>query len=164
MSQVASWSLKKRVFLALAAVLLIVGGVTAVWTMRKSDSHNDCATVEQLARQWITMSQSVIALENGSGERQDLIAIADKESAMSDNIRAAAGSVASPALKDQLGKWAQGTTLLANSQRDSANRPPQPIPASGDDPNYYQAAVLTHEATQALQKACPNMPRVPLAR
>ena len=162
MSKLASWSPKKRLLWASIGVLVVVCVLTAVWVTRRSDSHDDCSAVEQLGRQWITMSRSVTALENGSGERQDIIAIADKESAMSDTIRAAAGSVSNPALKDQLGKWAQGTSLLAKDQRDSATGPPQANPSSGDA-NYYHAAVLTHEATQALLQACPNMPRLPPA-
>ena len=162
MSKLASWSPKKRLLWASIGVLVVVCALTAVWVTRRSDSHDDCSAVEQLGRQWITMSRSVTALENGSGERQDLVAIADKESAMSDTIRAAAGSVSNPALKDQLGKWAQGTSLLAKDQRDSATGPPQANPSSGDA-NYYHAAVLTHEATQALLQACPNMPRLPPA-
>lgn len=163
MNKLSNWSLKKRLVLALVAVLLIVGGVTAIWAVRRGDSPNDCAAVEQLGRQWIVMSQSVTALENGSGERQDLIAIADKESAMSETIRAATGSVSSPALKDQLEKWAQGTALLSESQRDSATRPPQPNPSQGEDANYYHASVMTHEASAALLQACPNMPHLPPA-
>lgn len=159
----SNWSLKNRLILLLIVVLLIVGGVATIWVVRRDDSHNDCAAVEQVGRQWIAMSQSVTALENGSGERQDLIAIADKESAMSETIRAATGSVSSPALKDQLGKWAQGTSLLANSQRDSVTRPPQPNPSQGDDANYYRASAMAHEATAALLQACPNMPHLPPA-
>lgn len=162
MSKLANWSLKKRLLWASIGVFVVVCVLTAVWVTRRSDSHDDCSAVEQLGRQWIAMSQSVTALENGSGERQDIIAIADKESAMSDAIRAAAGSVSNPALKDQLGKWAQGTSLLAKDQRDSATGPPQVNPSSGDA-NYYHAAVLTHEATQALLQACPDMPRLPPA-
>lgn len=158
MNELASWSGKKRLVWALTGVVLIVGGVTGAWVVRRGDSHNDCAAVEQLGRQWITMSQSVTALENGGGERQDLVAIADKESSMSASIRAAAGSVSSSALKDQLGKWAQGTALLATSQRDSVTRPPQPNSSSSEDATYYSAAVMIREATQALLQACPNMP------
>lgn len=162
MSKLTSWSPKKRLLWASIGVLVVVCALTAVWVTRRSDSHDDCSAVEQLGRQWITMSRSVTALENGSGERQDLVAIADKESAMSDTIRAAAGSVSNPALKDQLGKWAEGTSLLAKDQRDAATGPPQANPSSGDA-NYYHAAVMTHEATQALIQACPNMPRLPPA-
>lgn len=52
----------------LANWLLIAGGVAAIWVVRRGDSHNDCAAVEHLGRQWIAMSQSVTALENDSGE------------------------------------------------------------------------------------------------
>lgn len=158
------WSGQKRLIWAFAGVLLVVCVATATWiVVQHNESHNDCAVVEKLGRDWVAMSQSVTALENGSGERQDLIAIADKESSMSDNIRAAAGSVSNPALKDQLTKWAQGTALLANSQRNSTNFPAPSGRSPGQDADYYNAAVTTHEATEALVKACPKMPRVPPA-
>ncbi|MGE2816587.1 hypothetical protein ACQI5H_15835 [Mycobacterium heidelbergense] len=142
-------------------LLIVCGAAAAVWVVRQNHSHNDCAAVEQLGHQWIAMAKSVTALENGGAEHEDLIAIADKESSMSEAIRAAAGSVASQALKDQLEKWAQGTALLAKSQRDSANSPPQLKQSPSEDVDYYRAAVMTHEATAALLRACPNMPRVP---
>ncbi|WP_133057978.1 hypothetical protein [Mycolicibacterium vulneris] len=162
MNSLAGWSRNKLLWASIG-VLLVVCGVVVVLVLPQRNTHNDCTAVEQLGHQWIAMSQSVTALENGSGERPDLVAISDKESAMSDNIRAAAGSVSSPALKDQLGKWAQGTALLANSQRDSANRPAQPNPSS-EDANYYHGAVMTHDATAALLQACPNMPHLPPAQ
>jgi len=115
--------------------------------------------VEQLGHQWVTMTKSVTALENGPGEREDLVAIADSESAMSDKIRAAAGSVSDPALKGQLNRWAHGTALSAKAQRDSVNGISQPNPPSSADTDSYHAAVITHEATKALLQACPNMPR-----
>lgn len=161
MTKLTSWSPKKRLAWAVAAVVLVVCGAAAIWVVsRPHASHNDCATVEGLGRQWVEMSKSITALENGPGERQDLLAIADKESSMSDSIRGAVGSVSNPALKDQLGKWAQGTALLANSQRNSANGPPQPNSSQSGDADYYRAAVMTREATASLLQSCPNMPRV----
>lgn len=163
-----SWPRRKRLLWALTGVLLIVCCATAtIWVVRHNARttawHNDCTVVEQLGRQWIAMARPVTALENGPGEREDLVAIADSESAMSDKIRAAAGSVSAPALKDQLEKWAQGAALSARTQRDSANRPPQSKPPPGADADFYHAAVMTYEATEALLQACPNMPRVPPA-
>jgi hypothetical protein len=168
MMNLGSWSRRKRLLWSLTGVLIIVCGATAtIWmggtTIRTTSSRNDCTVVEQVGRQWIAMARSVTALENGPGEREDLIAIADSESAMSDKISAAAGSVSAPALKDQLNKWAQGAVLSARTQRDSANRPPQSKPPPGADADFYHAAVMTHEATAALLQACPNIPRVPPA-
>ncbi|OBA57330.1 hypothetical protein A5647_24265 [Mycobacterium sp. 1100029.7] len=145
---------------ALTAVLLIACGATAVWVLlRPRDSHNDCVAVEQLGRQWIAMSHSITALQDGAGERDDLMAIADKEASMAQRIRAAAGSVSDPAVKEQLGKWADATALLANSQRDSAHRPSQSTPPHSEDADYYRAAVMTREATAALLQTCPQLPR-----
>src|SRR5579884_110749 len=112
----SNWLRKKRVWRALAAVVLLACAVSAfIWMIphnaRNAASHNDCAAVEKLGEQWNAMTKSVTALESGPGERVDLLAIADSESAMSEKIRAAAGSVSNPALKAQLEKWAQGTAV-----------------------------------------------------
>lgn len=163
--RLARRSVRQRLIWAFASVLLIACGATAAWfVVQHNESHNDCGVVEKLGRDWVAMSQSITVLENGSGERQDLIAIADKESSMSDTIRTAAGSVSDPALKDQLTKWAQATALLANSQRNATNFPAPSGRPPAQDADYYQAAVTTHEATQALVKACPKMPQVPPVR
>lgn len=160
----ANWLRRRRLPWALIGVLVIVcGATTTIWVVQHSArttvAHNDCTIVEQLGHQWIAMTKSVTALENGPGEREDLVAIADSESAMSDKIRTAAGSVSDPALKDQLNRWAHGTALSAKTQRDSVNRPPQSNPLSGADTDSYHAAAMTHEATKALLQTCPNMPR-----
>ncbi len=105
------------------------------------------------------MGKSVTALENGPGERADLLAIADSESAMSEKIRAAAGPVSNPALRTQLEKLAHGTALSASLQRGAATRPPQSTPPTGEDRDFYHASVMTYEATSALLQACPRMPR-----
>lgn len=103
------------------------------------------------------MQRSVAELDNGAGETKDLIAIADKESAMSDKIRAAESSVLAQNLKDQLDKWAQGTALTAKGQRDAANQAAPQAPTDSGDPESVQAAQLTFDATAALRKACPNL-------
>jgi cell division protein FtsL len=158
-----NWLRGKRWLWALIGVLVIICGAITIWAVRHrtrtTTAQNDCTVVEQLGHEWITMTRSVVALENGPGEHADLIAIADNESAMSDKIRAAASSVSVPALKDQLNKWARGTALSAKTQRDSANRPPQSNPPSDPDADAYRAAIITYEATNALLQACPNMPR-----
>jgi hypothetical protein len=108
------------------------------------------------------MVGSVTAQQNGPGERKDLIAIADSESAMGDKIRAAAVSVSNPALKEQLDIWAQGAALSAKSQRDAANQadqPWEPNPPRGADADTYRGGMMIYAATGALRKMCPSMPR-----
>ncbi|MBS4729443.1 hypothetical protein MSM1_14205 [Mycobacterium sp. SM1] len=90
-----------------AGVLVIACGASAISLVRHRASRNGCAVAEQLGRQWIAMARSVTSVEGGPGEREDLLASADKESTMSDTIRAGAGSVSTPTLKDQLRKWAR---------------------------------------------------------
>jgi hypothetical protein len=147
---------------AMTGALLIVCGVTGVWVLyRPHHAHDDCAAVEQLGSQWIAMSQSITASQNGPGERDDLVAIADQEAAMAERIRAAAGSVSSPTTREQLKMWAQATALVSGVQRDSATRAPQSPPSRTEDADYYRAAVMTHQATAALLQTCPKMPHVP---
>jgi hypothetical protein len=153
----------RRWLWALTAVTLVAcGTLAAIWIARSPAPHNDCAVVEDLGRQWIAMVGSVTAQQNGPGERKDLIAIADSESAMSDKIRAAAVSVSNPALKEQLDIWAQGAALSAKSQRDAANQADQPWapnPPRGTDADTYRGGMMIYAAADALRKMCPSMPR-----
>ena len=145
-------------------MLAIVVGAATIWVIhhvRGTSAHTDCSVVEQLAREYIATTQSVTnALSYGPGEKKDLIAIADQESAMSDKIRAAKASVSAPAIKEHLELWAQGVALTAKTQRDAANQPPTPWQPEtpGPDSEVYRAATMTQNATAALRKACPNMP------
>jgi hypothetical protein len=141
---------------ALIAVVIIAAAAT-VWILRTSRHaapKNDCSTIEDMGPQWNSMQQAVAQIQNGPGETKDLIAAADRESAMSDTLRAAASTVSAQDLKDQLAKWAQGTALAAAAQRDAAN--PSPAPDSGDA-DTVRAAQLTYDATAALRKSCPNL-------
>jgi hypothetical protein len=155
---------RNRWLWAVAAVVLAVCGVTAsVWLARydapATASPDDCALVEELGQEWLALVPSInSALETGPGERSDLLAIADRESAVSDKLRAAANSVATPALKDNLNKWAEGAALLSRIQRDSANRASGLEPQSADGATFVKGSVMIHEATAALLKVCPNMP------
>jgi hypothetical protein len=103
------------------------------------------------------MQRSVAELEERIGRDERPDRIADKESAMSDKIRAAESSVLAQNLRDQLDKWAQGTALTAKGQRGAANQAAPQGPSDIDDAESVQAAQLTFDATAALRNACPNL-------
>lgn len=134
--------------------------IAAVWILRSTHRNappNDCALVKQLGPQWTSMQHSVAQLGNGAGETQDLLKIADQESAMSDKIRATATSVSAAELKQQLTKWADGTALSASAQRDAARPPAESSSATNTDAAAIRSAQLTYDATAALRKACPAL-------
>lgn len=146
----------------LTGVLLIAcGTVATVWLMRDNSkttaAGGDCAVVKRLAAEWVTMSESVrAAVESGPGERSDLLAAANRESAMSEKLHAAANSFSSPAFKDHFVKWAEGAALTAQIQRDSVNRPFQVVLPPDLQAKMRHAALLTDEASGALLQACPD--------
>ncbi len=141
--------------------LVIAAAAAAVWTTQVNQrpaSHDDCGVVEQLGPKWNKMQQSVAALESGPGETSDLLAVADAESAMANDIRAA--QVSAPDIKTQLDNWADGTALTAKGQRAAATpsaNSPSPSPAPGVDNDSMRATTLVYNATTALKKACPHL-------
>jgi len=153
---------QRRVLWILVVVSLLTTAVVSVLlltrdTPSRSTSGDDCAVVEKVAREWVSLQQSVESLvETGPGERGDLQSAADQESGMSDKLRAAASSVSSAALKDQLTKWSQGVALTAQIQRGSVDRPLQVDPPADLQAQIQRAAAMTGEATDALLKACPG--------
>jgi hypothetical protein len=156
---------RKRSLWALTCVaVVILCGAAAFWAVRHQDrpvASDDCAVVEQLGQQWNAMVASINAQENGPGERSDLAAIADTRSAMSQKISDAADHEASPALRDSLRKWAEGSALAATAQRDSTSD--SPATTAHADQEFSRAAVEVYQATSALRQACPNMPHDPAA-
>jgi hypothetical protein len=160
--RLGSRSTRKRWLWVSAALLLIACGAGAtVWVVHDTAGTgapgNDCAVVEKLAGEWVTMTQQVkTALEAGPGEGSDLLTVADQESAMSAKLRAAANSVSAQAFKDQFNKWADGVAMTAQIQRESVNRPLQVQLPSDLETNMRNAAVMTGQASGALLQACPN--------
>lgn len=159
---------KAWLWVSTALVLVVSGGAATVWIVKNNThtaadavgSPDDCAIVARLAREWMVMVPSITnEVLNGPGEHSDIVAIADRESAMGDKLRAAADSVSAPAVKEQLNKWADGIALSARLERESANRPPGTPPPPDYHDNSLRAAVLPYEATGALMKMCPDMPR-----
>lgn len=141
------------------AALVVAAAVATVWITRSHTTapQNDCGVVEQLGPKWNKMQQSVAALESGAGETSDLLAVADAESAMAKDIRAAQASVSAPDIKTQLDNWAEGTALTAKGQRAAATPPPATSPASGVDSDSMRATTLVYNATTGLKKACPRL-------
>ncbi|MGV9797541.1 hypothetical protein ACWDTP_05715 [Mycobacterium sp. NPDC003449] len=77
---------------------------------------------------------------------------------MSDKLCAAVDSVSTPALSDQLTKWADGAALAAHTQRDAVNRPTQE--PSDVEANVNRAANMVDEAGSALAEMCPDLREV----
>jgi hypothetical protein len=155
---------KRFAWALIAAVVIVCGGAAAVWIIpdnsRTVTSGNDCAVVERLGQEWITMAASVnAAVETGPGEHSDILALADRESAMSDKLRAAANSVSAPEFKDNFNKWADGAALTAQLERDAVSRPIQIELPPDTQENMRNAAVMTDEASGALLQACPDVRR-----
>jgi hypothetical protein len=155
---------RRRMLLWVGIVAVVIAAAAAaVWTTRvnqRAASHDDCGVVEQLGPKWNKMQQSVAALESGAGETSDLLAVADTESAMANDIRAAQTSVSRPDLKTQLGNWAEGTSLTAKGQREAVTPPANsgsPPPTPGADNDSMRATTLVYNATAALKKACPQL-------
>ncbi|MCH9729625.1 MAG: hypothetical protein K0U84_08125 [Actinomycetia bacterium] len=154
-----------RVWALLAAVLVVGVAAATVWIVQRNSqtvasSPEDCAIVTNVAQQWYDLMQPVneeIHSPDGpSGERSDVLALADGESAMSDELRAAADSVSTPAIKKELNKWADGVAQLAQIQRDAAG----PAPGAGspiDDAAFMDASRTYYEAAGALMESCPGM-------
>ncbi|MBN3455060.1 MULTISPECIES: hypothetical protein [Mycolicibacterium] len=97
-------------------------------------------------------------LQNGPGGRDAILAAADRATAMSKKLRSSVDSVSTPSIKEQLGNWADGANLGAESQRISAN---ENAPSSNSFAPYAEASVKVHDATAALREQCPNMPLPP---
>jgi hypothetical protein len=156
----------KRVAWALIAAVVVCGGTAMVWVMRAisriSASSNDCVVVERLGREWIMMVTSIeAAVETGPGEDSDILAVADRESMMSEKLRAAANCVSTPAFRDNFNEWADGAALTAQLQRDAViiNRPAEIELPSDEQANMREAAIMTDEASGALLQACPDVRR-----
>lgn len=150
---------QKRVLWIVATVFLLAAAGSVLLVTRdnpsQSKSANDCAVVESVAHEWVSLQHSVeSSVESGAG--QDLRSAADQEAAMSEKLRAAASSVSSPAVRDQLTKWSEGVTLTAQIQRGSVDRPLQANPPGDLQAQIQRAAVLTDQATGALVQSCPN--------
>jgi hypothetical protein len=142
-----------------ATVLIGCGATAAVWVASANTaSANDCAVVESLGEEWVTMVVSVNeAIETGPGQRSDIVGIADHESAMSDRLRVAANSVSTAAFKDNFNKWADGIALTAQLERDADGQPLQFELPPEEQATMRNAADMTDEASGALLQACPNV-------
>lgn len=151
------------VWVGVAAALAIAVIGATVWTVlinHRGGPRDDCSVVEGLGPKWDKMQQVEKDTERGPGETKDLLALASAESDMGDQIRAAQATVSNPALKTQLGDWAQGMAITAKGQRDAANPSANPVPGQptpGADSADVRAAMLIHDSTAALQKSCPQL-------
>lgn len=122
-------------------------------------SPQDCAAVEQITREWNKSIPEINnELSNGPGERSDIIAVAERESEMSDELQEIADTVSEPVLKIQLHKWSLGTRKLSQLRESNANRPRGPEPPDNTE-KFVRASELVFYAIAELRKTCPNMPK-----
>lgn len=149
---------RRRVWLAAGAILIACGisAAVAIALHRAQPEPNDCDVVAEMATQWTSTVGSITsALEAGPGEREDLLTVADSEMELAKKLRASAAVVSDPAIKANLYQWAEGATLLAQSQRNTANQPSRDI-NSPVDPDFVKGSETAALASSALLQACPN--------
>lgn len=145
---------------AAAVAVAIVVAATVVWATRDSEPStdgDDCALVEDVARQWsATQAEVQRILEQGAIDANQTAA--QRQSAIGETLRRAADSASSGDIADQLDRWAAGAEKFAQIERDAGNRPPgAPAPADADS-GYLSAATESNNASIALGKLCPGMP------
>ncbi|MEB3020640.1 hypothetical protein [[Mycobacterium] crassicus] len=134
----------------------VAGGI-AVWVTHDSRTplQKDCAEVSDLGRQAHDLGTWMNdGLDNHTIDNLD--EIVDRESTLSDRLRAAAGSVTTSEMKQPLATWADAMALSAQLQRESNA-------AAGADPspewmgNAYRYNAMVSEALDALDRRCPGL-------
>ena len=141
-----------------AFVLVFYGVAAAIWIVRNTTDAaappDDCAIVEQLAREWsVRAAATNVAADS---DERDPSYVFDRWSVMSDKARAGADSVSTPALKQDLNKWAEGFALFAQLQRDATGQPAHESGKPGRQPDLDQAGDLIYNTAADLQEACPK--------
>lgn len=136
---------RKRWLWVLIAAILIAGAVVAsVLVMRADDAATtsvaDCQVVGELAREWKAIAQE----DQTGGERNEQFA---------GEVRAAADSVSTPALKEKLNTWADGFALLAHVQRADASASSA---ASDDGAKLAEAGDTIYGTADGLRESCPE--------
>lgn len=127
-----------------AVVLIVAAAVAIVVAMQDDDdsataSAGDCQVVGELVREWKSVAQQ----DQTGGEHNDQFA---------GKVRAAADSVTTPTLKEDLNTWADGFALLADVQRRDAGSS-----ATQDDPaKTAQAGDAIYGTADRLRQACPD--------
>jgi hypothetical protein len=144
-----------------ASVLLIATCVAAISELPQDHrpscpSCEDCSVVERLGHKWIGSVGTVPSLNDR--ESQDPAVAANQESAMSATISDAEHDVSNRAISAQLNKWAQGATLLAETQKVVIRFGRQGISPARPDADYADASGMTRNAMASLQDLCPHMP------
>lgn len=153
----------RRMWVLITAVALVAVGVAAVvWVVHDRTQglaeRKDCATVERLGSEWVTMSESFTAAQDAAvqtGDRGQLLTAADSETKMSDGLRAAADSVSTTESKEALIQWADGAALTARLQRDAVVHPSEQ--ASDAEAQIREAISLIAQGTDTLIKNCPKL-------
>jgi len=126
------------------ATVLIVELATAVIVIRgaqQSPSEADCRVVSGVFREWASVGPD--------GEDRGEVT-----GAFAERIRAAADSVSSSSVRDDLNRWAEGADPLAEIRRGPAGA------VDDNDPTLVRALGLVFGAADELREACPESYRV----
>jgi len=126
------------------ATVLIVELATAVIVIRgaqQSPSEADCRVVSGVFREWASVGPD--------GEDRGEVT-----GAFAERIRAAADSVSSSSVRDDLNRWAEGADPLAEIRRGPAGA------VDDNDPTLVRALGLVFGAADELREDCPESYRV----
>ncbi|MGV0834027.1 hypothetical protein [Mycolicibacterium thermoresistibile] len=125
------------------------GAAVSLWWLHQdantTESAEDCAVVEGLAREWAEVEKAAQRGDTPVGW-----------SVMSDKATAAAESVSAPTIKGYLMAWADGFNLLAQIQSDEADAPIQGGLSSDEFERIRAAGDLIYVTADDLHDACPN--------
>ncbi|QUR66005.1 hypothetical protein [Mycobacterium spongiae] len=145
-------------FVLIATVFVVCGAAATVVIVRQNTDTNppaeDCAIVERLAQDWKVRAAANTAT-TGSEER-DPSSVFHRWSVMSDKARAGADAVSTPALRQDLNKWADGFALFAQLQRDAIQQPFEVGWQPGELADLNEAGDLIYDTANDLRQMCPN--------
>lgn len=114
-----------------------------------------------MIRDWAAIEQSA-GDPNASGDRTELLALADRETAMADRLHTATMQAGSQPVKDALSTWTQGVRMSANIEGEIAtaatDQPPPAREPAARAADMHRAAQLIGTASADLRTSCPTMP------
>ena len=159
---------KKWVWAMTAVVLVACGGAATMWIANNSAETvvppEDCARVAEIDSQWRDVAEaegSALAVPPGtmipdSPMNVDSRAGIDRYLTLSANARNAADSVVTPALKENLMKWADGFALVAQLKKSQMNPAPMAEWSPAELASVNEVGALLYDTVPALRQLCPN--------
>ncbi len=165
--------LRHRWVTALAAAVLIVCGVAAtVWIMHYTDESTaapeDCAIVAEVFSQWQEVDAAEEPLYGWANDPPGTVrpdppeidnesqAGIDRYLTLSANTRKAADAVSTPALKEDINKWAEGFALVAQLRGNETNPNSVAEWSPEELAPYDQVGTLLYDTVPAMRQLCPD--------